>query len=334
MATCFEETCCEFTGEDKSKCNAICPHKPDFADWLSDTGGLRCDDIPSIAQQPLDLPFYVPMIDHEYSRRQTFEWPVVALDTYKTIRVRINNGSRYCAVASTPEGLRKKFRIGNKAKVILRGVAKDPPLERWWENRLESGAPGQIASLGIHAAVAPNFSHFLGVPRTDNLFNRQRQLTCLAELADAGLCVMPHLSAIMPADWQFWLRFLEATPGVKYVAKEFQTGNKSVSEGRKAIDRMSQLQDSLKRDLHPVVIGAAQYVEEFAGRFKRFTLIDSNPFSKAWRRQQFELSAGKQPWYPRLLLKGMYIDDLLRHNVEGYSAWINKRVRVARAGRG
>ena len=88
-----------------------------------------------------------------------------------------------------------------------------------------SNAPGQLARLGIDAAVAPNFSHFLGVPRTDNLFNRRRQLICISELAAAGILVMPHLSAVMPADWHYWQRLLEANQSVRYVAKEFQTGN-------------------------------------------------------------------------------------------------------------
>lgn len=330
LATCFVETCCDYTGADKTKCNAICPHKSDFPDWVSEVGGLRFDKPPQFTQPPLDLPMYVPMIDHKASRKVAFDWPVVAVDTYKAVRLRRQNGTRYSTVAETPEGLRDHFRIHESSKVILRGIAKDPPLERWWENRLESNAPAQLARIGIHAAIAPNFSHFLGVPRTDNLANRKRQLKCIRELADAGITVLPHLSAVMPADWQFWQQYLQAMPSVSFVAKEFQTGDNNRTEGRKSIERLARLQDSVKRNLHPVVIGGAQYTEALAIKFERFTLIDSNPFIKATRRRMFDLSAEKQPWSPKPLPIGEPIDALLYQNVTDYSKWIDARVQQAR----
>src|SRR5690606_22502503 len=74
MQTCFEATCCEYTGKDKSQCNAVCPHKNDFADWLADTGGLRFDDTPSLHQPEFDLPLYVPVIDHASRRLAPFSW--------------------------------------------------------------------------------------------------------------------------------------------------------------------------------------------------------------------------------------------------------------------
>lgn len=333
MATCFEETCCEFTGKDKSKCNSVCPYKTDFAEWVSETKGLHFDNLPIIVQQELNLPYYVPVIYHGSKRRERLDYPVVALDTYRTIRVCGSNENRYRTIANSPETLREQFRIGAQTKVILRGVANDPPLERWWENRLESNAPEQLTRLGIHVAIAPNFSHFLGVPRTDNLFNRRRQLDCLTELADAGICTIPHLSAVMPSDWKFWQHFLKLAPGIQYVAKEFQTGNSNLKEGRKAIEYLANIQDHLKRELHPIGIGAARFTEDFAQRFDHFTIIDSTPFMKtAKAHQRFDLSCGKQPWYPELVLEGMCIDNLLQHNIEKYAAWINERIRTIRLG--
>lgn len=54
-------------------------------------------------------------------------------------------------------------------------TAKDLPLERYWADRRCDQAPEQLDRLGVTLAIGPNFSHFLEVPRTDNLFNRERR---------------------------------------------------------------------------------------------------------------------------------------------------------------
>jgi hypothetical protein len=329
MATCFEETCCEYNGGDKDACTSVCPHNSEFPEWLSDTKGLSCDPLPNVVQPDIDLPSYVPLIDHRSGRRGPFEWPVVALKTYSTVRVQRGNGTRYVAVANSADALRERFLLGSKTKVLLRGIAKDRSLELWWEHRRRFDAPGQLAALDIHAAIAPNFSHFLGVPRTDNLFNRKRQVICIEEIANAGIPVVPHLSAVMPGDWRFWHRFLEGAPQVEVVAKEFQTGNKSPREGRKAIEELARLRDSLGRDLHIVGVGAAQFVQDIARRFNSLTIVDSRPFAMTMRRYGFDATE-RMPWGSTLVLNGMSLDALLQRNVARYSAWIETRIHDVR----
>lgn len=330
LSTCFDETCCEYTGKDKSTCNSVCPFKPDFSEWLNEVSRFGSKALGGFSQTDINLPYYVPLIEHRYSRTGILDWPIVALDTYDVVRLSGPSRKEYKAVATNPAELRQKFRIDQRTKVILRGVAKDGPLELWWQNRLVGDAPFQLSKLGISAAVSPNFSHFLGVPRTDNIFNRQRQLICMRELADAGLNALPHLSAVLPGDWGFWEKFLANNSMIKYVAKEFQTGNRNRAEGMKSLTQLERIQNSIGRPLHPIVIGGAQLVEEFARRFERFTLIDSRPFTNAWLRHEFDSMVGKQPWYPRLLLKGQPIDELLLQNLVGYSQWIEARIHSAR----
>lgn len=332
MQTCFEATCCEYTGKDKSQCNAICPYKHDFADWLSDIGGLRFDDIPSLTQPDLELPLYVPVIDHPSRRLNPLSWPIVGLNTSGVLRVR-RKESGFGAVAETPADLRSAFRVATDSRVIMCGIGKDQKLERYWENRLVAEAPAQLSRLGVDAAIGPNFSHFLGVPRTDNLFNRRRQLLCLAELHRAGVPIIPHLSAVMPEDWRFWRDFLERNPSLRFVAVEFQTGNKNPPQGRKAIDNLEAIQRRIKRPLHPVIVGGGQFVKYVAARFRSFTLMDSTPFAKALRRQWFDRSAGKQPWRQGFRLIGQDVDEYLRGNVAGYSEWIREQVASANNGR-
>ena len=165
---------------------------------------MRFGNLPTITQPPIQLPLYVPMIHHKYKRSTRLQWPIVAIETYQVFRL---VKGEYRAIAESPEELRKVFALHPKTQIVLRGTAEDSALERYWSYRRRDKAPAQLARLGILLAIGPNFSHFLDVPRTDNLFNRKRQLICLAEMQDAGLTVAPHLSACMPGDWAYWNRF-------------------------------------------------------------------------------------------------------------------------------
>lgn len=330
FGNCFEETCCHFTGKDKALCNAVCPYKDDFDDWIKDTHGLKLDDFPQFVQPELDLPQYIPVIDHRSSRIKRLQWPIVALDTYKVFRIHRKTGD-YQTIADTPSNLREAFLLADDCKVLLRGIAKDPPLERYWENRLLSNAPDQLKNLDIYSAIGPNFSHFLDVPRTDHIFNKRRQLLCLFELIDAGLPAIPHLNAVMPGDWWFWKKFLKVNSTIRFVAIEFQTGNKNPTQGRIAINNLVSIQNDLKRPLHPIIVGGTQFTELVAMHFRNFTLIDSNPFHKTMRRFNCDPSANKQPWKESYTLKGQMLDKRLADNIESYTLWLERRVRTARA---
>ncbi len=330
MQTCFEATCCEFNGRDKALCNSVCPYKPDFPEWLAETHGLSFDDVPSVTQPDLDLPQYVPVIDHASRRRAPLDWPVIALNTSSVLRLSRQTSAEYRAQGTSPAELREAFKLSSTSRVILNSVGRDADLERYWENRLSGDAPSQLARLAIDATISPNFSHFLGVPRTDNLFNRRRQLVCLSEMQSAGLTVIPHLNAVMPDDWRFWRTLLEKNPTLRYVAIEFQTGNKSPRQGKRVIERLVQIQSAIGRPLHPLVVGGGQFTEYFAVRFASFTLLDSMPFAKAMHRQYFDQSAGRQPWSQGFKLIGQDVDDYLLKNIQSYSALVKERTESAR----
>jgi hypothetical protein len=328
LFSCFDERCC---GD--GSCNSVCPNHPDFEVWYREVNGLRFGDLPELVQTPIVLPRYVPVVDHGSSRHRTLEVPFAALNTYRVVGAKHNE---YRTVANTPEGLREHFALSPSVNIILRGVAKDPPLERYWHYRKSDDAPNQLARLGISLAIAPNFSHPLNVPRTDNLFNRKRHLICLQELAAAGLCAVPHLSAVVPGDWRFWREYLAMNPSIRYVAKEFETGNKNPNEGRKTVRELAAIQRAIGRPLHPLLIAGAQFAEDLAANFEHFTIIDSTPFIKAVFRQGFDSSIPGDHWYPSLALVGQGIDRLLERNIAGYSDWLYGRItaRVAPGVRG
>jgi len=215
--------------------------------------------------------------------------------------------------------------------VILRGVADDRPLERYWSYRRRDEIPQRLGRLGIRLAVGPNFSHFLDFPRHDNLFNRKRQLLCLAEFAEAGLNPVPHLNAAQPGDWRYWARFLTENPSVTVVAVEFETGNRSRCEGLKVVAELARLQRIAGRLLHPLIIGGTQFLEAIAKDFQAASFIDSTPFLKTvYRRSFVDLGlTGKHRWRRSPTLPGESLDSLLIHNLRCYSDWLDSRWAVA-----
>ena len=317
---CFEQYCLPEC--DRNRCENVCPYNPKFGSFVAEVDGLRFDNLPPVTQAAADLPWYIPVVHHASRRHTSLAYPVVALDTYKVFRLA---GEKYAALVSTDEELRRTFCLAPDTRIVLRGTAKDPLLERYWSYRRRDGVPEQMAELGVSLVIGPNFSHFLGVPRTDNLFNRKRQLICLGEISAAGMSPVPHLSAVQPGDWNFWRRYLGWNDTINHVAVEFQTGNKNRTEGRKVIDQLALVQDAVGRALHPLAIGGGQFVEYLASRFKRFSLIDSKPFMNAVNRHVFDRAAGKYPWRQCPTQNGQAIDHVLAQNLAGYAAWIEER---------
>jgi hypothetical protein len=315
---CFDRNCC---GD--GSCDNVCPYKGDFVSRCQEVGGIRFDRLKTIEQRPVPLPRYVPLIHHGYSRDGLLDRSVVALGTYQVFR--LDKAGSYRPIADSAESLRSMFRLESTTKIILRGTAKDPPLERYWKYRRRDGAPRMMADLGISMVIGPNFSHFLDVPRTDNLFNRKRQLICLGEMASEGLNTVPHLSAAMPRDWSFWKDFLRSNATIRHVAAEFQTGNKRGVEGTKVIQRLSRLRDELGRSLHPILIGAGQFLTRAACEFDEFTLIDSAPFMKGVKRRSFDDTKAGRAWVEKRTSPGESIDNLIVQNIAGYSAWVDRR---------
>jgi hypothetical protein len=302
----------------------VCPDNPQFAERIAEIRGLRFDNIDPIIQSPTPLPLYIPHLNHRYSRAFPLDWPIVAITTYELFRI---VQFEYKPVVSDASSLRNYFHLSPQTRIILRGTDNDPPLEKFWTHRRRDRAAERLSQLGIDLIIGPNFSHFNDVPRTDNLFNRKRQLICLEEMVRAGLNVVPHLNETVDADWRFWRDFLRNNPTIKIVAKEFQTGNKKKSCGIDCIQRIDQIQQFLGRPLHPILIGGAQFLEEAAMRFENFTILDSRPFMNAVNRRYFRSHGRRPTWVHKSLLPKIGVDDYVHENFERYSLWLALRAK-------
>lgn len=324
--SCFDLFCCG-----KADCQMVCPTNRYWHDDLRELGGLRFEGLPRLAQAAVALPAYIPVIDHIYRLRDVIDWPVVALKLSKVFRLK---GAQYEPVADDAAGLRAHFRLAPNTRIVLRGTDDDPPLERYWQNRLSAHACERMARLGIELIVGPNFSHPADVVRTETQANRMRQLICLAEMSAAGLTPVPHLNAVDSADWRFWGRYLREQTGVRVVAKEFQTGDRDSEEGRRVIDRIAALQQASGRCLHLIAVGAAQFAGYIAARFASFTILDSVPFMRAVAgHREFSEEDGEPRWAERHYGPDDPIDALFRHNLNGYAGWVEAAVRRGRGNR-
>jgi hypothetical protein len=303
----------------------VCPSNPDFASRWAEVHGLVFDDLPIIRQRPVDLPIYVPHLDHQYSRLQPLEWPIIAVTPYEIFR---RTNARYHTVVSDAASLRQFFHLAPRTQIILRGTDVDRSLETYWSHRRIDQAAEQLAALDIALMIAPNFSHFGDATRTDHLFNRKRQLICLQELAIAGVNVVPHLNAAVDADWHFWSDYLYEQTSITTVAKEFQTGNKKQEHGLQCLEQMATIQQRIGRPLHPILIGGAPLTEAAATHFQSFTVLDSRPFQNAVHRHFFEPKGRQQRWISSQRLPGFGVDDFVWHNFEEYSRWIAMRAKT------
>jgi len=311
-----------------SSCDNICPHNSQFPHWLAQVRGLRFDNLKGIEQHEASVPLYVPKVQHGYSRCIPLEWPVVAISTYELFHR--NRHGHYTTTFTSGAQLRRHFVLDTKTRIILTGVAADKHVERYWAHRRRDRAPQQLANLGIDLVIGPNFSHFLDVPRTDNLFNRKRQLICLEELSEAGVSPVPTLSAVRPRDWAFWRKYLAQNPTITFVAAEFQTGNKKKAEAVRVLKRIAQIQHDIGRALHIILIGGGRFLEEASSRFADITVIDSRPFMACVKRQGLRFSDANARCFPCPTAAGAPIDDLLLLNLAGYSKWIDGRARRSR----
>jgi hypothetical protein len=325
---CIQANCCSpssIRGDDGViDCDNVCPNNPKYFKQLHEIGGLSFDKIPTIRQLPTSLPIYIPHIYLRYSKKMFINWPIVSLDTYQVVRVR---NKKMKTIADTPARLRSAFGLAATTAIVLRGVADDVPLERYWSYRNRDRIPDQLQQLDVELAIGPNYSHFLDVPRHDNLFNRKRQLICLDEFQRANLNLSPHLNAVQQGDWVYWERFLCENPSVNTVAVEFQTGNRSLIEGQRVITRVANLQDRVGRRIHPVVIGGTQFLESFSKHFDTCTFIDSTPFMKTIHRKLMVAikDSMKFKWRSSHTKPGDPLDEYIIHNITHYSEWIRNR---------
>lgn len=298
---------------DKSRCDMVCRFNPRvFVARMREVGGLSFDTAPGVPARGVpDLPRIIPFVDHRYGRASTLNEQVVALSLYEVV-----NMATGALHVTSRQALADRFLIPPDAAIVLSGVDKDGPIERWWElpNRPEIVAG--LARLGITVVTAPNYSVLTDVPRTDNLHAMKRILLTWTEMAAAGLRAALHINARTGHDYHRWGELIVKRPEIELLAFEFATGGGRGERIDWHVEQLCKLADRIGRPLTLIIRGGGRKAAVLRRHFAQVTLLETEAFARAIRRRRAMLTeSGRLRWASSPTPKGAPIDDLVAHNV-------------------
>lgn len=299
--------------QDKTKCDMVCRFNPrTFVARMREVGGLGFETAPraAVIGVPL-LPAIVPFVDHRYGRAATLDEPAVAISLYELVN--LATGKPH--VASRAE-LSARFLIPEGAMIVVSGVDKDGPIERWWELKDRPAILAALQALGVALVTTPNYSVLTDVPRTDNLHAMKRILLAWTEMAGAGLPAALHVNGRTQHDYARWVELIADRPEIEILAFEFATGCGRGERIDWHVAQLCALADRVGRPLALVIRGGGRKLDALQRHFSRVTLVETEAFSRTIRRRRAYLTeSGRLKWAKFPTPEGAPIDDLLAHNV-------------------
>jgi len=299
--------------QDKAKCDMVCRFNPRlFVARMCEVGGLGFETAPRAPANGVpDIPAIVPFVDHRYGRVATLDEPVVAISLYELVN--LATGKPH--VASRAE-LAARFLIPEGAAIVVTGVDKDGPIERWWELKERPAILAALKAVGVELVTTPNYSVLTDVPRTDNLHAMKRILLAWTEMAAAGLPAALHVNGRTQRDYARWAELIAERPEIEILAFEFATGCGRGERIDWHVAQLCALADRVGRPLALVIRGGGHKLDALRRHFTRVTLVETEAFSRTIRRRRAHLTeSGRLKWAKFPTPEGAPIDDLLAHNV-------------------
>ena len=271
------------------------------------------------------MPMIVPFVDHRYGRATVLDEPTVALSLYELV----NLATGKLRVTSRA-GLAARFLIPEAAQVIVSGVDKDGPIERWWNSKDRGSLLSSLNELGIALVTTPNYSVLTDVPRTDNLHAMKRILLAWTEMAAAGLSTALHVNGRTEHDYLRWSNLIAERREIEVLAFEFATGCGRAERIDWHINQLCRVANRVGRPLAIVVRGGGRKLEELQQNFAQVTLVETEAFARTIRRRRAYLTeAGRLKWAKFATPVGAPIDDLFAHNVSLVRASYEKLLDAA-----
>lgn len=301
------------TCADKSKCDMVCRSNISlFVARMREVRGLGFDNaLRTPVNGAPNLPLVVPFVDHRYGRAAVLDEPVVAISLYELV----NMATGKVHVGSRAE-LAARFLIPEGAQIVVSGVDKDAPIERWWELKTRPEILAALNNLGISLVTTPNYSVLTDVPRTDNLHAMKRILLAWTEMAAAGLPSALHVNGRTEHDYIRWGDLIAARPEIEVLAFEFATGCGRGERIDWHVAQLCALARRVGRPLAIVVRGGGRKLDVLRQHFVQVSLIETEAFARTIRRRKAYLTeAGRLRWAKVTTPIGAPIDELLAHNV-------------------
>lgn len=306
---CFDYCC-----GNPNSCDTVCRRNPAyFVRRIREIAGFDLNNIPrskSIIVPP--LPSVVPVLYHGNRRIKNFNPSMVCLSLFE-ITSRRNGLSKY----KDKKELAEAFRIDKMTPVILTGIEKDHPLERWWglgSNKRLDGIRS-LQELGIELITTPNYSLFTDQPRWDDMHSIKRIATTYEEFMRIGIPAALHLNARTEKDWERWAEFIEARREITHVSFEFTTGSGWPGRINWHTNHLINLAKNVSRPLNLVVRGGKNILAKLIESFNHVTYLDTSTFIKTAHRQSAYLSTdGNIKWKSIQTPGDAPLDNLLAHN--------------------
>jgi hypothetical protein len=313
----------------------VCRFNPSlFVARMREVRGLSFDNAPRVpARGAPTIPLVLPFVDHRYGRSSTVDEHVVALSLYEVV-----NLTAGAVHVSSPEELAARFLIPKDATVILSGIDKDAPIERWWELKERPAILAALVKLGIALVTSPNYSVLTDVPRTDNLHAMKRILLAWTEMAAAGLVAALHVNGRTEHDYARWAELIAQRPEIEVLAFEFATGGGRGERINWHVDQLCMLADRIGRPLTLIIRGGGRKLHELRRHFAQVSLIETDAFVRTFRRRRaYFTDSGRLKWAKFPTPVGAPIDDLFAHNIAmvraAYEAQTEPLPRLALAAR-
>jgi hypothetical protein len=301
------------TCADRTKCDMVCRFNPGlFVARMQEVGGLNFNNAPRTSANGVPtLPLVVPFVDHRYGRAAILDEPVVAVSLYELV----NMATGKVHVASRRE-LAARFLIPEAAQVVVSGVDKDRPIERWWELKDRRPILAALKDLGVALVTTPNYSVLTDVPRTDNLHAMKRILLAWTEMASVAVATALHVNARTEHDYARWGALIADRQEIEILAFEFATGCGRGERIDWHVAQLCALADRAARPLAIVVRGGGRKLDTLRQHFAQVTLVETDAFVRTIRRRKAYLTeAGRLKWAKCATPLGTPIDDLFAHNV-------------------
>ena len=308
--------CCNMT----DNCNRVCRRNPSFANRIREVKTFELHTIPRAQVLSLsDLPTIVPILYGGNGRTAPIDSDTVALSLYQLL----NRRSHRLRFTRETE-LRHHFCLAPSTPILLTGIARDAPLERWWRIG-ENARIGHIRAfkdMGICLVTVPNYSLFTDTPRQDNLHSMKRIATVHEEFLRCELPAALHVNARTERDFERWGNYVRERPEVTHLAYEFTTGTRRVGRREQHASWLGYLASSASHPLHLIIRGGSEILPLLCESFSTVTTLNSSIYMKTIKRQKAVVRGNSGlGWTPCPTKRGESLDRLFGHNRETVEAW-------------
>lgn len=275
------------------------------------------------------LPLYIPTMYHRFPGERPIQAQWVALPLHYLF-CQAAAGDLVPVARNAPD-LRQAIGVGPDTKIAITGPAPDAFLEEFWRLHQQGNLISLMSTLEISLFTAPNFSFFLDAPPMHNRYNRGRMLRVVERASAVGIRTVLHLNALHEKEWNDFTRLLQTHEEIAAVCVEFQTGLRDPKLAHETLQHLVRLQKTIRRPLHPILIGGAKHVTFLGENFATGTIIDAQVFMRTFHRRVCRITEnGRIDWRFNRSAINEHLQGRFELNLQVYSHRMNERFKGVR----